>query len=427
VKKILIIELVLLFLLTGCGSGLCPLRSATGGCLSQAGNFQLQGILDPSFGGSGYVSTTFADITAINDLIMNSDGSIIAVGHYSSAFSGRHAIAKYLSNGSLDASFGTAGKVTQNFSGDDDSYMILRLTSGSFIVSGGYGGLNFATVKYYANGSVDTTFGTAGRVTTDMGGSDRDYDAVEQSSGKIVVVGMANSDFGLARYHANGSLDTTFGAAGTRLTNISGFDYATSVVEQSNGKLVVGGTTNSADFAVVRYSSDGTVDTTFGTAGVTTIDFSAATDSVRNIIALPDDSILLAGTTDSGSAARFAVSKVTSSGILDTTFGISGKVTVTFGGTWEWLGSMDVNSSGKIVLGGYTDVNGNDDAALVQLLPNGTVDTSFGTAGKIVNNWPATRDCVYVVKYQSDGRLLAAGETDLLTPSSRNFLILKYK
>jgi uncharacterized delta-60 repeat protein len=275
--------------------------------------------------------------------------------------------------------------------------------------------------------SVDTTFGTAGRVTTDMGGSDRDYDAVEQSSGKIVVVGMANSDFGLARYHANGSLDTTFGAAGTRLTNISGFDYATSVVEQSNGKLVVGGTTNSADFAVVRYSSDGTVDTTFGTAGVTTIDFSAATDSVRNIIALPDDSILLAGTTDSGSAARFAVSKVTSSGILDTTFGISGKVTVTFGGTWEWLGSMDVNSSGKIVLGGYTDVNGNDDAALVQLLPNGTVDTSFGTAGKIVNNWPATRDCVYVVKYQSDGRLLAAGETDLLTPSSRNFLILKYK
>lgn len=197
----------------------------------------------------------------------------------------------YAAPGDLDLTFNTTGKVTTPIGTDTDSASGVAVQSdgkivvaGSSVVAGSYG---FALARYNADGTLDTTFGTAGKVTTAIGpASGLGRDLAIQADGKIVVVGRANNgtddDFAVARYNSNGTLDTTFGTGGIVMTPIgTNEEAAESVVVQSDGAVVVAGFTwngSNNDFALVRYTSTGALDSTFGTGGKVTTPVGASSD-----------------------------------------------------------------------------------------------------------------------------------------------------
>src|SRR5262249_4024029 len=150
------------------------------------------------------------------------------------------------SDGSLDSSFGSGGEVTTSFKGQAIATAEAIQNDGKIVLVGetqGANGDDFALARYNPDGSLDTTFGTGGKVTTDFAGADDAFSVAIQSDGKIVVAGSSQQntgeDFALARYNSDGTLDTSFGAGGEVLTAIAG--GANGVAIQADGKIVAAG------------------------------------------------------------------------------------------------------------------------------------------------------------------------------------------
>ena len=147
-------------------------------------------------------------------------------------------------------------------------------------------------LRYNPDGTLDTGFGKAGMVTTQIGGNSDSANSVAlQSDGKIVVAGdtlaPGNNNFAVARYNANGTLDTTFNATGKATADFSKFDYGRSVAVQSDGKIVVAGNTANGDsriFAVARFNADGTPDISFNKSGKVTTDFGGGNAEARGVL-----------------------------------------------------------------------------------------------------------------------------------------------
>ena len=225
------------------------------------------GVLDPTFDSDGKVTTAFGSATdQAHAVAIQSDGKIVAAGYIWNGSNYDFALARYNTDGSLDASFGSGGKVTTAFGGaTDQAYAIAIQSDGKVLVVGSASnGSNddFALARYNSDGSLDASFDSDGRVTTDFGSAaDVAYAVAIQSDGKIVVAGSAsngsNDDFALARYNSDGSLDTSFGSGGKAMTAIlSATDYAFAVAIQHDGKIVAAGSTSNGsndDFAVARY------------------------------------------------------------------------------------------------------------------------------------------------------------------------------
>ena len=291
--------------------------------------FNADGTLDQTFGNNGSVQTTFGDPTAAaHDLILQADGRIIAVGvsgagPYSEL--NDFVLARYNIDGSLDPTFGNGGKVKTHFpgvtnTGSTASSIALQL-DGKLVVGGSYKNERtphqFAVARYNANGSLDSTFGNAGKVVTFVGAGDAFATAlVIQSNGRIVLTGYSETtqdhDFTLAGYTSNGTPDSTFGNAGLMTTDFSGGsdDIPYAMALQSDGKLVVVGQTGDypeLDFALARYNVDGQLDQGFGTAGKVTTDTSLSDHAYD--VALQRDKIVLAGIALNGTNFDFTVAR----------------------------------------------------------------------------------------------------------------------
>ena len=215
------------------------------------------------------------------------------------------AVVRYNSNGSLDTSFDSDGKITTNLGSTDIAYSIALQDDGKILVAG-VSSSNFAVVRYDSNGSLDTSFGSAGKVITDIGTNTTDtaYSVSVQADGKIIVAGVSSSNFAVVRYDSNGSLDTSFGSAGKVITNLGGTDTAYSVSVQANGKIIVAGS-SSNNFALVRYNSNGTLDTDFNTTGIITTDIGTNTTDNAYALTQHNGTIIVAGV----SANNFAVAR----------------------------------------------------------------------------------------------------------------------
>src|SRR6266540_155863 len=175
--------------------------------------------------------------------------------------------------GDLDPTFGAGGKVTTVFGGDSRAYVLVLQPNGK-LVAAGVGPNGFALARYNPDGSLDTSFGAGGKVTTPIGAANA---LVLQPDGKLVAAGSNNispSDFVLVRYNPNGSLDTSFGGDGKVTTAIGFGARAFALALQPDGKLVAAGMgwTGSTGFesALVRYNPDGSLDTSFGAGGKVT-------------------------------------------------------------------------------------------------------------------------------------------------------------
>src|SRR5439155_1219565 len=283
--------------------------------------------------------------------------------------------------GSLDSTFGAGGKTTTSFgTGSADIYALVLQPDGKLVAAGSDVSQSaFALVRYNANGSLDPTFGMSGTASTPIGIDTSGASAlVLQSDGKLVAAGNAwkdsvDADFAVVRYNTNGSLDATFGAGGKVTTSIgSDEDDAYALALQPDGKLVAAGVTLNGfrwDFALVRYNANGSLDTTFGTGG--TIITSIGTDGTgaSALVLQPDGKLVAAGTTtNDGSAYDFTLVRYNANGSLDATFGTGGKVTTPIGTGDNSVSALVLQPDGKLVAAGYATNGSNDDFALVRYL-----------------------------------------------------------
>jgi uncharacterized delta-60 repeat protein len=365
------------------------------------------------------------------------DGKLVAAGQATINGGLDFALARYNRNGTLDASFGTGGKVTTNFGSPFDGARSVAVQRDGKIVAAGGSVINsfndFALARYNSNGTLDNSFGTGGKVITDFacatasicgnaGVSAQAYSVAVQPDGKLVVAGEANidggDDFALVRYNSNGTLDTTFGRSGKVTTDFGllqqGFSYALaySVAVQTDGKLVVAGQAainGVYDFALARYNSNGTLDTTFGTGGKVTSNFASPNDGAFSVAVQPDGKIVAAGF----AGFDFALARYNSNGTLDASFGTGGKVMTDIAGRNDAAFAAAIRRDGKIVAAGRTFINGGFHSGLARYNSNGTLDTTFGAGGKVTTNFGGYDDQVSSVAVQAEGKIVAAGGATL--------------
>lgn len=321
------------------------------------------GTLDTTFGSSGISATPSVGAhkaVAIDD----SDGSIIVGGAYANGSNFDFAVALYYPQGLLDMTFGTSGIATTAIGSGYDYCEDVVIQSDGKILAGGYydngSDYDFALVRYDTTGIQDNTFGTNGIVTTAIGsGDDKCYDLALQSNGKILAAGYShngsNYDYTVVRYNTDGTLDTSFGTNGVVTTDIDGFnDYCEEIAVQSDGKIVVGGyyanDSSVYNVALVRYDSDGTLDTTFGTNGIVTTDVTGGSvfDYCYDVLIDPNGKIIAAGYNSSGNPILV---RYDSSGNLDTVFDGDGMDTFTTPYSSQ-VHAAEFQNDGKLVLGG---------------------------------------------------------------------------
>ncbi|NTV07207.1 MAG: hypothetical protein HGA81_01175 [Chlorobium limicola] len=262
------------------------------------GRCNMDGSIDTSFDGDGIILT---DIDGrgdqANSMAIQSDGKIVVAG--TSTAAGGYAAAnpdfcvvRYNTDGSLDTSFDGDGKLTTEI-GDilypTDSHLnrndygksvalqsdgkIVVAGSSSFVQDGG-----IAVVRYNLEGSLDTSFSGDGKLITQFGVGSSWRNSVAnsvtvQSDGKIVVAGDVNNDIVVARYNTDGSMDTSFSGDGIVITDLGQIESARNVTVQSDGKIVVVGSSSrsdNVDFLMLRYNSDGSLDTSFSGVSDTT-------------------------------------------------------------------------------------------------------------------------------------------------------------
>ncbi len=367
--------------------------------------YNTDGSLDTAFDDDGIVLTSFGVGSDIGSSVaIQADGKIIVGGSSNNGTDYEFALARYNTDGSLDTTFGGGdGIVTTPVGTGNDRGMSIAIQADGHIVIGGYSsnGSNddFALLRYDINGDLDSTFGGGdGIVTTAIGtGRDRAESVTLQTDGKILLSGLIHNgsdyDLALTRYLSNGDLDTTFGGGDGIVTTAigSGDDEANSVTVQADGKILVGGSSNNGtddDFTLVRYNTDGTLDTSFGGGdGIVTTPIGSDQDIGYDVVVLTDGKILIAGSSFNGSYRDFALAQYDSGGVLDSSFGTNGIVTTPVGSSSDFAYDIALQSDGKILLSGYSNNSSSGlDFALVRYKPDGSLDTLFDSVGELDGN-----------------------------------------
>jgi uncharacterized delta-60 repeat protein len=413
------------------------------------------GDLDPTFGTGGMLMTDIHRSTDIaNAVAIQADGKLVVVGqtYQNNDYSTEDfVVARYNTDGTLDNTFGSRGRVRTDFPGlaAVPSSVVIQ-PDGKIVVAGGAFPLftflgNFEVVRYNPNGSLDTSFGNGGIVTTNFPQGSYAFDVALQPDGKIIAAGTvfvnfdpgesSDTDFALARYNPDGTPDATFGNGGQISTDFLGFeDDAFSVLIQPDGKIVAVGSANDPatfyDFAAVRYLSNGTIDSTFGVAGKVRTDFGDQNfDRARSAALQPDGRIVAAGFAIShgGGVQNFAVARYTSNGVLDNTFSRDGKTQIDFGTCCQSAMAVLLQSDGKIItVGGANGESSDDDFLLARLTPRGNLDNTFGVGGEVRTSFGDLNGGANGAALQSDGKIVAVGFQATFTNQWANFALARY-
>jgi uncharacterized delta-60 repeat protein len=371
--------------------------------------------LDTSFGSGGKVATPATG--SGNAVALQADGRIVTAG-------GGFTLTRHKSDGSLDATFGTGGKVTTGFGASVGTANDVAIQSdGKIVVAGSIRAAseaNFGVRRYNADGSLDASFGTGGLVETDFAAlADVAKAIVIQPDGKIVVAGQAQNatgtDLAVARYNTDGSLDASFGSGGKLTTDVAGgFDFGVAMVLQPDGRILVlarvslPGSVVVSIPALVRYNSDGSLDAGFGAGGKVM----AASTGPSSAIALQSDGkIIVGGSVNAGTSnSAFGLIRFLANGSVDAAFGTP--TTSFFSGGNGSLGrAVAVQADGKIVLAGEaaSGASSTFDVAVARFDTNGSLDAGFGTGGKLLVDFFADTDSAADVVIQPDGKIVVAG------------------
>jgi uncharacterized delta-60 repeat protein len=381
------------------------------------------GELDAAFGGDGKVTTTFAGgFAGARAVAIQGDGKVVAAGE-ARGQGGRFALARYHPNGSLDATFGGDGRVTTNFTtGRDPAFGVAIQADGNIVAVGGARGIGgrFALARYAPNGTLDTTFGGDGRVTTNFTtGDDVAAGVAIQANGKIVAAGTAFADcgcnrFALARFNTDGTLDTTFNADGRVTTPFAFGGHANAVAIAANGKIVAAGWSSElARFAVARYTPDGSLDSGFSANGKVAVSMGRGETGATGVAIQANGKIVAVGFTDvphefgdTFGPGKLALARFRWDGTLDPAFGGDGRVKTRFGRKNATGEGVAIQSNGRIVAVGRAAGGGR--FALARYRPSGVRDTAFGGDGRVTTNFTTGGDTAFGVAIRA-GRIVAAG------------------
>ncbi len=405
----------------------------------------LPGDLDSTFGVGGIVTYRLNDFEdTFQGVVVQPDGKIVVTGKNGN---GKIIVIRYNANGSFDTSFANAGiYVATNITVFASSTAIALQPDGKIVVSGIYamtGNDNaYLLIRLNTDGSPDTTLGGQGFVITNISaGNDMSRDIAVQPDGKILICGSVNdmgttgSDIGLVRFLPNGNLDLTFNDSGIVITSITVAEQGYALKLQTDGKIVV--LANSDDEntstyyqALVRYLADGTLDPEFGTNGIALDNLNGLFFTFGDLAIQSDGNIVT--TTSIGNTGTFTfaftVARYYRDGSTDINFGTNGK-TLIISETSNSAQALEIQSNGKIIVVGHTEVPNNGlDILVARLNPNGTLDLTFGNGGRVFTQVaPAPlSDFSFDVALQADGKIVVAGKKNLGTLSDFDAILFRY-
>lgn len=388
--------------------------------------FAQYGTLDDAFGDHGKVITFFGLYESeVQALAIQPDGKIIAAGSvFDHGGYNQFGLARYNANGTPDSTFGTDGILISGFLENSLLNCMILQADGKIIVGGNlsgiYPGFQSILVRYNSNGTIDSTFGVAGKITTTANNINS---LALQPDGKIICAGISfdgpNRDLQLIRYNKEGTPDAGFGVNGIVITSIGDRDFGYSVAVQSNGKIVLSGATSSgegytSDFVIARYSDNGTLDTSFGTHGIVLMDLDDS-DVARSIKIQKDEKILFLGYSK--------LIRLLPDGDVDIAFGTNGVLALPLGN------GIEIQPDGKILTAGtYENSVGSSDVALARYQGSGDLDNTFGTGGIVSTSLgTSSRSGANAVAMQADGKIVVGGAiSEAFLSSHPHSVVLRY-
>jgi uncharacterized delta-60 repeat protein len=401
--------------------------------------FNANGEPDREFNGTGQTGAVFGldAFSSSYAVALQTDGKIVATGVYGFGPNNVVAVARFLPNGALDATFNGNGTVKTALPNTDAAgTAVVVQTDGKIVVAASGTGAS-ALIRYRTDGTLDTTFGSAatGIVFLKALGRAGDISGVsalaQQADGMLVVAGSGHPGavftFAVARLTSEGTLDSGFNGTGFVHTSIGVDDRAHALAVQPDGRIVVVGSTRNdtgaSAFAVVRYDSNGSLDASFGTDGKVRTFIGLSADSANAVRILPDGRVVVAGTAGDPSIVSFFITYValvryTASGALDTTFNGTGRVldSIPALATYNTGEFLAIQGDGKVLVGGSNNGRG----GMLRFLGDGSLDSAFGMSGKVVTSGDSS-DQLYALRARADGSLLAAG-----TSNSTNLAVVSY-
>jgi uncharacterized delta-60 repeat protein len=384
---------------------------------------QNSGSLDLSFGGAGYVITTLgSSFSWASSMQIQNNGKIIVAGYSVDNNNPAFTLVRYNADGSTDNTFGTNGTVITHIGLLSRANAMVLQTDDKIVVTG-YSRINdstynYATARYNGDGSPDNSFGTGGIVLTNVENSSNVYGIALQSNGKIVLSGYSSdgtkTGISHVRYNVNGAIDTTFGSGGIALKKFSQSPdvEAWAMAIDADDNIVTTGIIYDTAYnkiSVTKFLSNGDTDTSFGSGGIVVTSVSNSDDFGNAVTIQPDGKILLTG----DSKNSIVIARYNANGTLDQTFGTDGTVLSDFGTSESEAYGITIQNDGKIIIAGVSGpnaMNTNGNYGLARFNPDGTIDNSFGTNGKVVSDISSGHnDVAFSVKEQSDGKIVASG------------------
>ncbi|MGV3659989.1 MAG: hypothetical protein ACO1TE_07385 [Prosthecobacter sp.] len=406
-------------------------KIVAGGVISSGGqqDFTLLGFLDNgdldlAFGvWDQIISPWSSGVDKCTAIAVRTDGKIIAVGQaVSSTGINECVVARYTSDGELDASFASGGRILFPLAASGGEANAVCLGVGGKIIVAGQGQeggrRDFAVARLTEGGALDSSF-RGGWVSSSLGGNNSASDAVVQSDGKILVCGQtgfgSSGAMTVARYTQAGELDQSFGTLGWARVNVAGSfsTYASRIVLQPDGKVVgIGNSTLEEYWVMARFLADGTLDSTFGAGGKVITSIGTGKQGAYDVALQPDGKMVVVGSAQPGADYDFAVARYLPDGSLDASFGAAGKVITTLSSGEDAARAVALQPDGKILVGGWaTNTTGSIDFAVVRYLPDGALDLGFGVEGRALTAVRQWDDKAYDMKLQSDGKIILAGNS----------------
>lgn len=381
---------------------------------------------------AGHTLTEIGSSSTAYNIKTQPDNKIIVAGYVTIDTIKKFLVARYLENGYLDSSFNASGYNLTSIGSTDAIAYKTTLQSDGKIVATGTANNQIMVTRYLTDGSLDSSFNsdeTPGYIISSFGTNSQAYDLAIQSDGKIIVSGYATTSgikkIVIARYNSDGTLDTTFGSSnGYTLTSIGSSVTTQGLAIQSTGKIIVAGYATISGvqkIIVARYSSNGIIDTTFGTNGYTST--LIGTDcQAHSLILQPNNKIIVTGNAQVSNIKNIMLARYTSNGTLDTTFGTNGYVTKLIG-TQAFANFITTQADNNLLVSGQATVSGINQIFLARYTPSGSLDTTFNSLGYTTT--PIGSDVqAFSLCLQSNQKILVTGYANIT--GSNHITIIGY-